>query len=154
MNKYELLSNTDLVELAEMMGLNITAISKDKLKYLKNIGDGVVLNLDSIGGGTHWVALSILGKDACYFDSFGQEPPMSVIRYCRGKTLIYNEFIIQNLNQEACGYYCLAFLHFMYSNKSVTNMRYKLNSFIKPFDLDDTTKNDNILQSYFKRIRI
>jgi hypothetical protein len=52
-------------------------------------------------------------SDACYWDSFGMVPPLDVSKLCKNKRLIYNKDQIQNLNQEACGYYCLAFLHFM-----------------------------------------
>ena len=146
-NEYELLSNFDLVELGQMMGLNINVVSKDRLlgtNYKDNI-----INLDDFGNeGTHWVALFVSGSNAVYFDSFGQEPPLSVIQYCKGKKLIFSDYIIQNLVQSACGYYCLAFLHFMNFTKH-PNIRYKLNNFIKPFDLDNTHNNDNILQQYF-----
>ena len=152
MNNYELLSNFDLIELGQMMDLKLNVVSKDKLKYSKYNPAGYIINLDdSDKGGSHWVGLYINKNDACYFDSFGEEPPLSVIKYCRNKNLIFSHYQIQHLNQIACGYYCLAFLHFMNFNKSNNNnINYKLTNFIKPFDLNDMTKNDNILQNYFK----
>lgn len=146
---YELLSNYDIIELADEMNINLIGVfAKDKLNNVPVQNGGYVINLDnSTGGGTHWVGFYIDGNDAIYFDSFGSVPPLSVERFCRNKKFIHSDFIIQNLNQEACGYYQLAFLHYMTYSKH-KNSRYKLNNFIKPFDLDDTTQNDNILQNY------
>lgn len=154
MNEIELLSSLDLIEIGELMGMSINVVAKDMLKYSKKRYNGYIINLDnSYNTGTHWVALYIDDMNACYFDPFGEECPLSVYKFCKGKTLITSNYVIQNLNQQVCGYYCLAFLHYMNFNKN-KNIRYKLNNFIKPFDLDDTTKNDDILQQYLKNIKI
>lgn len=150
---YELLSNYDIIELAKAMGINLIGVfPKNTLKNVPIQNGGYVINLDDDdGAGTHWVGFYIQGNDAIYFDSFGQVPPLSVIKYCKNKKFIHSNFIIQNLNQVACGYYQLAFLHYM-TNSKLKNSRYKLNKFIKPFDLEDTTQNDNILQQYLINI--
>lgn len=152
MNKYELLSNFDLIELGELMNLKLNVVPKDTLVKSNIKYDGYIINLDNSNGqgGTHWVALYIDNKNACYFDSFGEEPPLQVIRFCSGMNLIFSDFIIQNINQIACGYYCLAFLHYMNFVSNNKNIRYKLNNFIKIFDLENSNLNDNILQQYFK----
>ena len=153
---YDLLSNFDIIELADEMNINLIGVfAKDNLKNVPIQNGGYVINLDdSTGQGTHWTGFYIDGNNAIYFDSFGQVPPLSVERYCRNKNFIHSDFIIQNLNQVACGYYQLAFLHYM-TNSKHKNSRYKLNNFIKPFDLDDTTQNDNILQDYLlKNVKI
>jgi hypothetical protein len=154
-HKYELLSNFDIIELADLMGINlIDVVSKDKLLSLPVTNGGYVINLDNLDGqGTHWVALWIENNDAVYFDSFGSPPPLSVIKFCKRKNFIESDYIIQNINQVACGYYCLAFLHYFTFNKHKNN-RYKLNLFIKPYDLENSHQNDNILQEYLKTVKI
>ena len=150
MVKYELLSNHDLVELSAKMNIQLIGVpSKDRLKTLPLTDGSFIINLDDFGNaGTHWVALYIEGKYAVYFDPFGQVAPLAVHKFCRTKQLITSDFIIQNLNTYCCGYYCLGFLHFM-TKRNISNIRVRFNKFIKPFDLEDTTNNDNILQSYF-----
>jgi len=153
--QYELLSNFDIIDLADLMGVNLVGVyAKDELLRQNKLNGGYVINLDDLNGpGTHWVALWIENNDAIYFDSFGQIAPLSVIKFCKRLNFIHSDFIIQNINQVACGYYCLAFLHFMNKYKHKNNT-YILNLFIKPFDLDDTTENDNILQDYLKNVKI
>lgn len=150
--KYELLSNFDIIELSNIMSINLVGVfAKDELLKVPLSNGGYVINLDDLeGDGTHWVGLFIHNNDAVYFDSFGQVPPKSVIKYCENKHFIHSDYIIQDIDQDSCGYYQLAFLHYMTNSKN-KNSRYKLNLFIKPFDLDDTTQNDRILQNYLKR---
>jgi hypothetical protein len=152
---YELLSNLDIEELAKEFKINLIAcVSKDMLSRLPVKNGGYIINLDNSGSaGTHWVALYIDNSDACYWDSFGMVGPLQVLKFCKNKHLIHNKDQIQNLNQSACGYYCIAFLHFMNKAKKNTNMRTKLYLFNKPYDLDNTTMNDDILQLYLRTMK-
>jgi hypothetical protein len=149
-NNYELLSNFDLIELAEEMNIDLVGVfSKDKLKSVPSQNGSYIINLDDFNGpGTHWVALFVEYENAIYFDPFGIVPPLSVIRYTKDKYFIDSNFIIQNLDQECCGYYCLGFLHFM-THSTIKNIRKRFNNFIEPFDLMNSHYNDNILQKYF-----
>jgi hypothetical protein len=155
MVEYELLSNLDIEELCREFKIPLVAcVSKDMLARLSVKNGGYVINLDNSGSaGTHWVALYIENSDACYWDSFGMIPPLEVLKFCKNKHLIHNRDQIQNLNQEACGYYCIAFLHFMNKSKKGMNIRTKLYMFNKPYDIDNTTKNDDILQVYLRCIK-
>jgi hypothetical protein len=151
----ELLSNFDIIELCKMFNIKlISCVSKDLLKTIKQQDGSYVINLDdsdSSKGGTHWVALVINKNNACYFDPFGILPPTEIKYFCKNKMLTFSKDQIQNEKQSSCGYYCLAFLHYMTIHiKQNISIKTILNVFLKPFDLDNTPKNDNILQKYLK----
>ena len=49
-----------------------------------------IVNFDKSGGpGTHWVAWYKNGKTKIYFDSYGVQPPLEVIKYL-GSPIHYN----------------------------------------------------------------
>ena len=48
-----------------------------------------------------------------YFDSYGVCPPCEVLEFCGLKKIPYSEIDVQSLMNDACGWYCLAFLHFI-----------------------------------------
>jgi hypothetical protein len=64
--------------------------------------------------------------------------------------MYYNNFIIQDLKSQNCGWYALAFLLWCYSyvlfSKDMKNM---FNEFVKSF-VDDTKENDKILKEFFE----
>lgn len=125
-------SNWDLMELADKLGVSITDIVfKDQLfgaelkKNIELLHNGrvdylaYVINLQDSdqGSGTHWVALFIprLGKKIIYFDSFGVEPPQSVMRvakYMKRRILMANKKI-QKISSGGCGQYCVMFIYYM-----------------------------------------
>jgi len=76
-------------------------------------------------------------------------PPQNVISFVKQKPNIkfgYNNFIIQDLESEKCGFYCIAFLLFL--NQSKNKDIYKAtNDFIQLFK-DNTLENDEILKKY------
>ena len=150
----ELLSDVDIRILSKMFGINLIDVCfKSKLNNMKIVKSGsYVINLDRDDiEGTHWVCLYVKGNQAIYHDSFGEEAPLEVIKFCkRGNVkLLMNHFQIQHLLSTACGYYCIAFLHWMTKYKIPS--QYHLNMFNKIFDFD-TTKNDLILKKYIKSI--
>ena len=67
-----------------------------------------ILNLgDSSGNGTHWVAW--FKRRNCknyYFDSFGIQPPVELVRYLR-PPILYNTEKIQSNEQVFCGHLCI-----------------------------------------------
>ena len=66
-----------------------------------------ILNFDKSGGsGTHWVAWYKNDKTKIYFDSYGVQPPIEVIRYL-GKLICYNTDQVQSAGQVFCGHLCL-----------------------------------------------
>ncbi len=96
----------DLQKLLNQLNIpNFKIIRKHELT--KAIYDGyqnIIMNLDDIGSGTHWVALNTVKNR--YFDSFGQPPPMVVPKRFKDK----KDFEIQGINREYCGQYCALWL--------------------------------------------
>ena len=64
-----------------------------------------VLNLDSKGGGTHWVLLEMQNlKRGFYSSSFG-DPPPEVFGRKKDVSVTWNSLDCQALNSSACGYF-------------------------------------------------
>ena len=150
-----MLSNFDLERLAEFYNLPLVAITmKDELPA--TVKDGCyIINLQSstAGSGTHWLGLFIHKNNAYYFDSYGAPPSVEIIKFVKkrkGCHMYYNNFIIQDLKSQNCGWYTLAFLLWCYSYilffKDMKNM---FNEFVKSF-VDDTKENDKILIEFFE----
>ena len=77
---------------------------------------------------------------------------MNVINFVkqRSKTKVgYNNFIIQDLTSEACGFYCIGFILFVSQSKN-KNIYKSMDDFIKMFK-DDTLKNALILKEYLEK---
>ena len=87
-----------------------------------------------------------------YFDSFGAPPPNEIILFTKKKKghLLYSNWIIQDLKSEACGWYCLGFLLYMWKNRQNINMKEVFNQFVNNFQ-DDTLKNDEILRQFLAK---
>ena len=101
--------------------------------------------------GRIWVAFFFFKNICYYFDSFGAPPPVEIINFIKkekGSHLLFNNYIIQNIKSSNCGYFSLAFLLYMYANRQKSNLKEVFNEFVNNF-ADDTTKNDDILKSFF-----
>ena len=62
----------------------------DTLRKKPNKKECGIVNFDKSGGpGTHWVAWYKNSKAKIYFDSYGVQPPLEVIRYL-GRPIHYN----------------------------------------------------------------
>lgn len=126
------LTNFQLMDLAKKMGTPLERICfKDELKdeplkynrgYIVNLSDSVFQD-GTPAEGTHYVAFfvkkSMNGKvEPIAFDSYGVAPCQEIIDYIgNGKTPPYNKADLQNIMNEACGWYVLAFLYFISSHK-------------------------------------
>ena len=136
-------NDIQLKEYAEKMGLPLNNIlMRDEMNYLNEEGF-YIINLDnSNGNGTHWTSLFYHPLNSYYFDSYGFVPPLEVEKKIR--PYIYNDADIQDFNSEACGYYALAFIKFLYdkSNKEVA-----FKEFLRLFK-NNTKENDDILKKY------
>lgn len=108
--------------MSALNNLEIDAYFKDDPKYFRTIskdeiftvpyGMKCIINLaDSNLPGTHWVALDDTQRGIItYFDSFGEICPSLIEQYMRqrkGKKKIYNQLVIQSLNSNKCGYFCI-----------------------------------------------
>jgi hypothetical protein len=144
-----MLTNFDLEKIAKNYDVKLIGIySKNDLDKLPIENGNYIINLDD-NIGSHWTALNINKNKGIYFDSFGCVPPQNVIDFVKQRKNIrfgFNNFIIQDLESEKCGFYCIAFLLFL--NRSKNKDIYKAtNDFIELFK-DNTLENDEILKKY------
>ena len=97
-----------------------------------------VINLDDeIVKGTHWISLFIDRNTAVYFDSSGIEYiPQEVLNKIRDKWITLNIFRIQDNESIMCGLYCLAFIEYMLSGKTLLD-------YTNLFSLNDCKKWQN-----------
>lgn len=153
------ITDHDLKELAKRMKIKlIDVVCKDTLLTLKPIDGAYIINLQDSdqGNGTHWVACFIRGKHAMYYDSFGKIMPNDVILFLKKKCnrIVYSIDQIQNLASDACGYYCLAALHFFTKYSKMKDFGFGINKFNQPFNTDNTRVNERILDEYFTKNKI
>ena len=89
------------------------------------------------------MALFVNNKTVTYFDSFGVEHiPKETIKFIDNKNIITNIFRIQAYDSIMCGYFCIAFINFMFNGNSLTDY----NNLFSPNDLK---KDDDIILKYF-----
>ena len=102
-----------------------------------------VINLDEYSDiGTHWVALWV-NNNVTYFGSFGVEHiRKEIIKFIENKNIKTNIFRIQAYHSIMCGYFCIAFIDFMFKGKSLTN-------YTNLFSPNDFKKNDDTILKYF-----
>ena len=101
----------------------------------KKIKDGVnVINLDEYADvGTHWIALFCKRNEIVYFDSFRVEHVSEEIKeFIRKKNIKANIFRLQANNSIACGYFCIEFIDFMISGKTLVDFT----SLFSPYDFE------------------
>ena len=121
------LTNIEIEELAKRLNVPLerccfkTELDEEPLVYNRSYIINMEDEFDSNGvrnKGSHYTAFQVNkyvnGKiEAIYFDSFGVGCPNEVLKFCKLKTIPYNTKDIQSLMNEACGWYCLAFLHYI-----------------------------------------
>lgn len=84
--------------------------NKMKNKKIKNY----ILNLDNVGGGTHWVYYS--PHHNIYFDSFAQQPPTTIPKKNnKGATVKLASTIkeIESIEAQDCGQLCALFAYYI-----------------------------------------
>lgn len=167
-----MLSNNQIEELAVKMNIPLENIifkddCPDKFKFNKSYVINLEDEYDEAGklqSGSHWTCLQINkypnGKiESMYFDAFGSPPPTDIIDcYKRtvGKShLPYNTKDIQSLMSNACGWYCMAYLHFINNFVGRTKNLYDdTENFLEFFDdlnkSIDFKKNEYMLKMFFQ----
>jgi hypothetical protein len=131
-------SNIDLIDILNKTNINNFngVYPKDRLnKPLKN-GFYIINLQDSGGTGTHWTALYKINDGfSLYWDSFGFPAPENIedIVY----KYEYNKKQIQDIDSTSCGFYCVAFIKFMYNKQD------KLTAFNTFCNLFGTNTKDN-----------
>ena len=126
------LSNVDLFELLKhyKIPFNGCVIASQISKLLKN--GFTIINLN---GQSHWTALLKDGKKYYYFDSYGFVPPQP-LEDIIGE-YIYSENDIQSMASSSCGWYCIAWMKYLYKKKN------KELAYAKFLSLFTTNKNEN-----------
>ena len=165
------LTDSQIKDLAKKMSIPLGGVFfKDELPklefnkfYMINLEDSV----DEDGNentGTHWTCLQIMkypkGQiEKIYFDPYGAPPPEDVkkaVEEASGSTgLPYTDKDIQSLMNNACGWYCLAFGHFINSSQYRSGMMLlDASTFLEMFDdlnkSVDFKKNEYILKHFFR----
>jgi len=143
------LSNYDITDIVKKMRLPLKGIYFKDAFPTKPEKGFYIINIQSKEdprNGTHWTALYYDGLHNLYYDSFGFPPPAElekiIIPY------IYNDRDIQNINTSSCGFYCIAFIKFIYKLKDKEK---GFNIFLNLFD-DTTSRNELILYDVLYRL--
>ena len=118
---------------------NLPRRSSDEIK------DGAyIINLDNNSDiGTHWIALYIQNNNVIYFNFFGVEHiPREIKKIVGNENIKTNIFRTQSSNSIMCGYFCIGFIDFMLSEKTLTE-------FTNLFPPNNFERNDDISLNYF-----
>lgn len=166
------LSDSQITDLCKRMNIPLGDICfKDELPEELEFNKCYFINLqDSVdqdgkpSPGTHWTLVECIkypnGKtDAIYFDPYGVGPPENVKRVVKQtikkEGLPYTTKDIQSLMNNACGYYCLGFAHYINSSCFRScHLFTDVETFMSLFeDLNKSTdfkKNEYILKMFFR----
>ena len=164
------LSDTQIWDLAKKMKIPLVFCDfKDKLKGKKlQHNKFYIINMENEfdedghrNEGSHYTAFQINKYHSTgnikgvYFDSFGQPPPEIVKKFSGLAHLPYNTKDIQSLMNSACGWYCLAWGHFINSYEERSKDLYTdCENFTDLFDdLDKSCehhKNEWVLKHFFR----
>ena len=164
-----MLNNTQLWDLAGRMNIPLTFVGfKDQLKdEILEYNKAYIINLDnefdeegSRNEGSHWTCFQ-MNKDeengkvkGIYMDSYGTIYPEAVKQFI-GKDIPYTTKDIQSLMGNACGFFCLAFLHYINAYGDRTRNVYEdTEDFLELFeDLNtsvDWKQNEYVLKMFFQ----
>jgi hypothetical protein len=162
-----MLTDVQIWDLSKKMGVplvfcNFKSQLTGKLKYNKSYVINMQDALDKEGQkneGSHYTAFQVNkyanGKtQAIYFDSFGCPPPLIIEQFCKIK-LAYNHKDIQSIMNSACGWYCMAFLHYINAFQHRTKDLYSdAEHFTDLFEdlstSSENLKNEFILKHFFQ----
>ena len=143
MGKLKTLTDIDIKNFAIQKKLPLESIlMRDEIKDHLKTGF-YVINLDTSDQKGTTVCYAHPLK-SYYFDSYGFVPPLELEQ--KIKPYIYNDKDVQDWNSEACGWYCIAFIKFLY-DKLDKEIAYK--EFLKLFS-KNTKENDKILKEYLE----
>ena len=128
----------------------IGVYAADQIPRSLSLPAAVVTNIDTSDKlGSHWVAFYI-DKNAkgTYFDSYGLSPVSRhhierLRRNCA--TFKWNEKKLQSVNSKVCGEYCVMFLCYMCSGRS-------LRSFCNIFSRDSHV-NDALAAKFYEKVK-
>lgn len=166
-----MLTDSQLHHLGDAMDFKIEKICfKDELPKVLKYNTAYIINLENSvdeegndNEGTHWTCLQVNKYpsgliEPIYFDPYGQPPPESAKKFVKENThreLPYTDKDIQSLMNNACGWYCCAFLHYINKWEHRTkNLYLDVEHFLEFFDDLNTSadfkKNEYILKHFFR----
>ena len=124
--------------------------SKDELPHVKKANECMIINMqdDKDGDGSHWICLYKHERNGTfYFDSFGLEPPIDIISYCKNKYHLVTDKQIQPIKSNKCGWYCLYVLDMLTCGEFLHNN-------MSTFSTTDLNKNDELIKRYFREYNL
>jgi hypothetical protein len=166
-----MLTDTDIKKLSKAMEIPLVGVFfKDELPKKIEYNKGYIINLDDSvdnegndNEGSHWTALQVNkypnGKiEPIFFDPFGAPPSESIKKFVLdncGKYLPYTTKDIQSLMNNACGFFCCAFLHYINCwDKRTKDLYTDVDVFLCYFDdlnkSIDFKKNEYVLKHFFR----
>ena len=97
---------------------------RDNLPKIKD--EAYVIDLDEYSDiETHWISLYVLKNNITYFDSFGVEHiPKEIKAFIGNKNIKTNIFRIQAYDSIMCGCFCIGFIDFKLTGKTLTDFTY------------------------------
>jgi len=101
------LSDLDLKQIANSLGMNISIYEYDKLP--KRLKPGNYIILLGIGHG-HWTGLYVMKNTCAYYDSYATTPPKEIVNSIGRRILFFSDIEEQRLNMNHCGQFVLRFL--------------------------------------------
>ena len=164
------LTDSQLKDLAKKMNIPLAGVYfKDDIPSIEYNKAYIINSEDQYdedgtpNGGSHWTCFYIKEYpnkkvEGIFLDPFGVDKPVAVkksIQKKLNKDIPNTTKNIQSLMANCCGYYCLAFLHFITSSSYRTKNLYDdVGLFLDLFDdLDksvDFKKNEYILKHFFR----
>ena len=153
-----MLTNFDLEELCDVYNVPLHGIYMKDMLPNKIQNGNYIINLESSyngrNNGTHWTCLIVNNKECLFYDPYGAPPSLEIrhfVRKRRNAHLGFNNWVVQDLKSENCGYFVLSFL--IYICRSFNNVYVAANHYLNQF-VDNTHHNDDILKSFFKTLKI
>ena len=163
------LTNIQVEQLAQRMNIPLerccfkSELEEEPLKYNPSYIINLEDEFDKNGernDGSHYTCFQVNkyanGKiEPIYFDSYGVAPPTEVLKFVGVSHIPYNTKDIQSLMNSACGWYCLAFLHYINAYHGRTQSIYDdCEHFTDLFnDLNETNEfkyNEWVLKLFFQ----
>lgn len=142
------LSDTDIINICAKLNLPLNGVyPKDILPKELKQGFYIINLVDHRNTECgHWTILYYSPiPNSCphlYFDSFGFVSPKAIEEKLL-PSYIYNEQQIQDERSSACGFFCIAFIHFLHLNPS----KQAFKAFCKLFS-KQVSQNDKILKQF------
>ena len=160
------LSNFQIEELSKKMNIPLEFVGyKDKLPKKLKLNRSYIINLqneDDEGNGSHWCCFQVNKNkndklQVIYMDTYAVEPPEIVKKRIKDNFNLYTNYTtknIQSIMAHTCGWYCLAFLHFINNFSHREHDLYKdTENFLAMFDdldkYNDYHKNEFMLKHFF-----